>query len=303
MKVYITGSSGFIGSYLLRILLKKGYDVLALKRRTTSLFRVDDVKDQVRWINSDEDIEKEITAFAPEVIFNLAWNGVAAAERTDLNVQSSNIPMQQRLLELAAKAGTKKFVGIGSQAEYGAFENKIDETYPAHPNSPYGVVKKESLDLLKDFAEKHAMEWFWFRLFPCFGPTEGDRWLIPSLIKSICTEHSMDLTAGEQKLAYLYVGEVAKAIASAAEAEGKSGIYNVCSNNPVPLKELVTMIRNKINPDFQLNFGALPYREGQCFYMEGSTEKLEKNLYHIDTCSFEAHLNETIEYYLNKYRS
>ena len=113
----------------------------------------------------------------------------------------------------------------------------------------------------------------------------------------------MDLTAGEQKLAYLYVGEVAKSIASAAVADTKSGIYNICSDNPIPLKDLVTKIRNKIDKDFVLNFGVLPYRDGQSFYMEGATDKIANNLYKIDTSTFEKHLDETIKYYINIYKN
>lgn len=86
-----------------------------------------------------------------------------------------------------------------------------------------------------------------------FGPHEADKWLIPSLIRSISNDTHMNLTPGEQKLAYLYVGECAKAIEMAIYADNKSGVYNICSDNPTSLKELVTNIRDRINPDFKLN--------------------------------------------------
>lgn len=302
MKVFITGSSGFIGCYLLRELVKNGHEVLALKRQTTNLWRVEDVKEKVQWINDDSAAEEKVEAFSPEIIFNLAWAGVAAAERIDWALQESNIQLQQRWLDVAYKCKAKKFVGIGSQSEYGAFESKVDENYPEQPNTAYAAVKKASLDILKAYCETHSIEWYWFRVFPCFGPTEEDRWLIPSLIKSIFTQESMDLTPGEQKLAYLYVGEVAKSIYSAIDdKESNIGVYNICADNPIPLKQLVTMIRDKVKPSFQLNFGALQYRSGQCMYMEGDTTKLRKNLYQIDTKTFDKRLQETIDYYIKKY--
>lgn len=303
MKVFITGASGFIGSYVFRNLINDGHTVLSLKRSTTNLWRIEDCAIKADWIEDSERFDEMLIQFAPEVIINLAWNGVAAKDRTDWAKQESNILMQQRLLDIAFKCGTKKVIGAGSQAEYGAFENIIDETYPANPNSAYGAVKYSCLTMLKTFCEINNIEWYWFRIFPCFGPMEDENWLIPSLIKNVMTEDHMDLTPGEQKLAYLYVGEVANSITSPiASIEDKSGVYNICSDNPRPLKEMVTSIRDLVDPEFQLNFGALQYRYGQCMYMEGDTTKLKNNLYKIDTASYNEHMKHTVEYYINKYK-
>ncbi len=302
MRVFITGASGFIGSYLFRELVNAGHEVLALKRASTNLYRIDDCKGKARWIEESPTFEQELVAFKPEIIYHLAWKGVAAKERVDWNIQESNIQMFQTLLNIANKCGTKKFVGVGSQAEYGAFESKIDESYPADPNSAYGAIKYACLTILKTYCEIHGIDWYWFRVFPCFGPTEDDNWLIPSLIKSICTEDHMDLTPGGQKLAYLYVGEVARSIYSPIkDTKSQSGVYNICSDNPVPLKTLVTSIRDMVNPTFQLNFGALQYRPGQCMYMEGETTKLRKNLYAIHTDTYNEKLKETVTYYIKKF--
>lgn len=302
MKIFITGASGFIGSYLLHILVEQKHEVLSLKREFSDLYRVADIKDSVTWVNIESDWEGEVIAFQPDVIFNLAWNGVGASQRTNWDEQLRNIVMQQILLNIATICNAKKFIGIGSQAEYGAFENKIDETYHVHPNSAYGAVKNASFVLMRTFCELNGIEWYWFRVFPCFGPMEADNWLIPSLIKNICSSSEMDLTPGEQRLAYLYVEEVAKSIASVLNVIGKSGIYNICSDNLISLKDLVIKIKNKINPLFKLNFGALPYRPGQCMYMVGDTKRLADNMYKIDTSDFERHLEETIDYYLKYYK-
>lgn len=302
MKAFVTGASGFIGSYLVKALVDDGHEVLCLKRPTSYLEGLDVYVDKVRWVENIEDWKASFRAFKPFIIYNLAWNGVAAADRIVWEKQVSNVAMQQELLDLALETGCKKFVGTGSQSEYGDFENKIDENYPVNPKTAYAAVKASSLIIMKSFCEINNIDWYWFRLFPLFGPHEADRWLIPSLIKNIMTQDHMDLTPGEQKLAYLYVGECAKAIEMAINVEGKSGVYNICSDNPTPLKTLVTKIKDKVNPNFQLNFGALPYRYGQCMYMEGDTSALRKNIYNLNTSDFEKRLEETIEYYLNKYK-
>lgn len=301
MRAFVTGASGFIGSYLVKALVDDGHEVLCLKRPTSDLQNLDEYVDKARWVDNTDDWKQAFKDFKPQIVYNLAWNGVSSADRVIWEKQVSNVALQQELLDLALEVGCKKFVGAGSQSEYGDFENKIDESYPINPKTAYAAVKAASLTIMKSFCEINNMEWYWFRLFPVFGPHESDRWLIPALIKNIFTQDSMDLTPGEQKLAYLYVGECAKAIEMAIEADGKSGVYNVCSDNPTPLKTLVTKIRDKVKPEFMLNFGAQPYRYGQCMYMEGDTTALRANIYNLNTSNFEQRLEETIEFYIKKY--
>ena len=301
MKAFVTGASGFIGSYLVKALVDEGHEVLCLKRLTSKLDALDGYVDRVKWIDNTEGWMDAVRSFKPYILYHLAWNGVAASDRSIWEKQVSNITMQQELLDLALEVGCKKIVGTGSQSEYGDFENKIDESYPVNPKTAYAAAKVASLTIMKSFCEINDIGWYWFRLFPLFGPHEADRWLIPSLIKSIATSDHMDLTLGEQKLSYLYVGECAKAIMMAIHAEGKSGVYNVCSDNPMPLRTLVEKIRDKVNPNFKLNFGALPYRYGQCMYMEGDTTALRANIYVLKTSDFEDKLDMTIEHYLKKY--
>lgn len=301
MKAFVTGASGFIGSYLVKALVDDGHEVLCLKRPSSNLESLEQYVDMVKWTNNTDDWKSEFRKFKPYIIYNLAWNGVAASDRILWGKQVSNIAMQQELLDLALEVGCKKFVGVGSQSEYGDFNNKIDESFPVNPKTAYAAVKAGSLIIMKSFCEINNIDWYWFRLFPLFGPHEADRWLIPSLIKNIVEQDHMDLTPGEQKLSYLYVGECAKAIEMAINAEGKSGVYNICSDNPMSLKSLVTTIRNKIKPSFKLNFGALPYRYGQCMYMEGDTTALRENIYNLNTSDFDEKLDLTINYYLKKY--
>ena len=301
MKIFVTGATGFIGSYVVKNLLKQGHEILCLKRETSDLFRLNDCKNLLTWVETTDNWHDSFIEFRPDVVLNLAWDGVSSTERIIWKKQVYNIIFQQVLLDLSLECGVKKFVGVGSQSEYGDFEGTINEEYPVNPKTAYAAAKVACLDILKSFCEINNIEWYWFRLFPLFGPFESDIWLIPSLIKTMCTSEYMDLTPGEQRLPYLYVGECAKAIVSPLYVNGKSGIYNVCADNPQPLRELVTMIKNKVNPDFKLNFGALKYRYGQSMFMGSSSDKLSSNLFKLDTLSFEKHIDETINYFLVLY--
>lgn len=301
MKIFVTGATGFIGSYLVKNLLRQGHELLCLKRESSDLFRLESVSQHIMWVNTSNHWEQAFKDFKPEAVFNLAWDGVSSTDRIIWKKQTANIELQQSLLDLSLDCNVRKFVGIGSQSEYGDFEGVVDENYPVNPKTAYAATKVACLNLLKAFCEINNIQWYWFRVFPLFGPYESDRWLIPSLIKTILTKDYMDLTPGNQKLPYLYVGECAKALSSPLMTDAKSGIYNVCADNAQPLRELVTTIKDTINPTFKLNFGALPYRFGQSMVMGGNTNALQTNLYHLDTTDFFERLQETINYYIDYY--
>ena len=53
-KILVTGGTGFLGSYLLRYLIHKGYrNITAIKRKTSSMALVEEVKDQIIWVEGD----------------------------------------------------------------------------------------------------------------------------------------------------------------------------------------------------------------------------------------------------------
>ena len=301
-KILLTGGTGFIGSYVVEQLLDKDYKLMLTRRHTSDLFRCTSFIDKVEWINTDEDkwIDRA-KEFAPVTIINLAWSGVKADERVLWNRQVDNLKFQQDLLEIANESGTKNFIGAGSQAEYGEINTRVNELYPPNPNTAYGAIKLAALTILRSYCSIHDIKWIWFRIFPCFGEREGENWLIPSLVKKIMTDQSMDLTAGEQKYAYLYIEEVARVISSAVDTNVESGIFNISSENPISLKELVENIKDNLRPDFNLNFGALPYRKGQSMYIAGDNAKVCNKIYKIDSSSFEEKLKKTINYYSHLY--
>jgi nucleoside-diphosphate-sugar epimerase len=116
------------------------------------------------------------------------------------------------------------------------------------------------------------------------------------------SKKSMDLTLGEQQYSYLYIKDVANVLVSSVESQAESGIYNIASDKQYSLKYILSLIRDNLNPTFNLNFGALPYRKGQSMINASSTEKANNAFGKINASDFNDKLTQTIEYYKEIYK-
>ena len=205
------------------------------------------------------------------------------------------------LLLIAKQCKIYKFISLGSQAEYGQFEGKITEDYPLNPTTSYGAVKLSVLEMFRIFCIDNNINWFWLRVFSVFGERENEKWIIPALIKTILSEKTeMDFTKGEQKYSYIYVADFAKAITRVISMNAPSGIYNISSDKILCLKDLITMIKDMVNPDFKLKFGAIPYRVNQSMHIEGDTKKFNQYFGKIDTSDFKIKLEKVVNSYRNQ---
>lgn len=303
--VLLTGATGFLGAHIAAQLLEKhGCKLIALKRRSSDVWRCKEFVHKIIWIDlDDDDWQQQVAGHSVKIIIHSAWSGVAAGDRLAWTSQLGNLNLLMQLLELGKSIGIEKFIGLGSQAEYGTFSGVINEEAPANPNTAYGTIKHMASQLVRNFCADVGISWYWLRLFPLFGEQEDANWLLPSVIKNIANGKPMDLTPGMQRYAYLYVKDFAAMLMTIADAENApSGIFNISSSQPVTLKHLLEKIRDSINPSVSLNFGALPYRSYQTMHMEGNMSKFRQVFGEPVIGSFDQNIANTVAYFINQFK-
>lgn len=271
MKLFLTGATGFLGYHIANHAIANGYDLLCLKRTSSRSLFNSAIEKRVIWADVDEDGWKNIVRdFNPDVFIHSAWGGVSAADRNNKVVQSKNVRLFARLLQLSPY---KQIIGLGSQDEYGHYNGCISEDYPISPISEYGKAKNECRLLLEDHAKTHRCEWQWIRVFSVYGEKQRSNWLIPTIIsKCLNGDTIMQTTKGKQIYSYLNALDFADAILSIIGSKERSGIYNLSSSEPVVLSDLFDTIRKitKSNIEFSRS---LPYRERQSMVLLGNSSK------------------------------
>jgi nucleoside-diphosphate-sugar epimerase len=295
MKVFVTGASGFIGSYVCRDLAAAGHEILALSREA-SPWRLADVRDQITLVRGGlEDPEvwgEQLTAFQPQAVAHLGWMGVGNFDRNNLH-QVKNVGWTTDLVERSARSGARVFVGVGSQAEYGS---RAVNGGPEIPTTVYGESKLAAGRLSAIMSQQLEMRFAWMRVFSTFGPMDHPYWMIPSLIRDLLRRSKPALTEGHQKWDFLFVADAARAIRTVLESESASGVYPLGSGEAPQLRSTIEALRDEIDPKLALGFGAVPYRPDQVMHLQADVTRL-KDLGWQPEKSLRQGLVDTVDWY------
>jgi nucleoside-diphosphate-sugar epimerase len=301
MKVLLTGTTGFVGSYVLRrFLADSEAQVAVLLRRTSDTWRIADVLERAAVVRADladeEALRAAVAEAHPHLVVHMAWRGVGSRFRNDA-MQVANIAETCRLLRLAHEAGAAAFVSVGSQAEYGPCRGAVGEEAPARPTTLYGIAKLSACLLAGRLCEEYGMRFAWLRLFSSYGPKDSGEWLIPYVIRSLLRGERPALTEGEQVWDYLYVEDAAEAIYRVAASPQASGVFNLGSGSTQTIRSVVEGIRDRIDESLALGFGEKPYRPDQVMHLEADVRRLKEATGWTPRVSLDEGLDRTVAWY------
>jgi nucleoside-diphosphate-sugar epimerase len=276
-RILITGAAGFVGAATARAALANGHQVIALVRRpgASRLAALQgNLSIQAADLSDSEAIAAVLNSTKPDVVIHSAWEGVGGALRAG-DVQFENIRTTMALVDAAISAGVKKFVGIGSQAEYGCFDRRITEDDLPQPTMLYGAAKLSACHLTRQRTREAGVGFAWLRLFSVFGPGDNPNWLIPSVAASLAQGVAPQCTLGTQKWDYLHIDDVASGTLAAAVTPDATGVFNLSSGNPVVVRDIIEHLRDLLAPGLALKFGDRPFAADQIMHLEGDNSRLK----------------------------
>lgn len=299
----VTGPTGAIGVALIQELIRHDIYVYAVCRKNSP--RIANIPSHrlVEVITCDLDELNTLTTkinCVCDLFYHFGWMATIGDGRNDTDLQLQNIQYTLDAVNAAHQLNCKRFIGAGSQAEYGRVEGKIAPRTPTFPENGYGIAKLCAGQLSRIRCEQFDMEHIWARILSVYGPFDGPRTMISSTIEALLDKDKPALTLGIQQWDYLY----SKDAANAFYLLGKYGVpgktYCIGSGQAVELRQYIETLRDQIDPLLPLGFGEIPYGDKQVMHLEADINDLHKDTGFVPQYSFEKGINETIEWFKSR---
>lgn len=328
MKILITGGAGFIGSSLVKLALKQGYEVLNVDCLTyaANLRSLDTVSNHPSYrflkanICDEAVMTSAVSSFQPDAIMNLA-----AESHVDRSIDGPSPFLQTNvigtftLLQVAKayweglpreqKAGFR-FHHISTDEVYGdlgADDPAFEETTPYDPSSPYSASKAASDHFVRAWARTYGLPTLITNCSNNYGPYQFPEKLIPVVIlKALHGEPIPVYGKGENIRDWLYVEDHVDALLTVL-TEGKVGeTYNIGGNNErsnIELVRTICTLMSKYLPAVDLDFSSLitfvEDRPGHDNRYAINASKIEDDLNWTPSVSFDEGFEKTILWYLD----
>ncbi len=288
--ILVTGATGFLGSHLVKGLLKQGHKIIILKRSFSNTWRLKEILPHLISYNLDTiDLTQPFQDISSiDAIIHTATCYGRNKENVSYLAQTNTLfPLQ--LLETAIQYNIPTFINT---------DTVLDKFL-----NPYALSKKHLREWGQYFANLEKIRFVNIKLEHMYGGDDDDSKFTSYVIKS-CLKNveKLDLTAGEQKRDFIYIDDVVSAyIILLAQANQQSAYfqdYELGSGQAISIRELVEMIHKMTQSRTKLNFGVMPYRPQEVMHSQADISQLTSLGWQLHS-SLEQGLSSTINAYLN----
>lgn len=247
-RILVTGGTGFIGRYVVDLLIADGSrPLVATFNETVSgnpnidLIELD--------LTNEAEINDLIRSYKPQIVLHLA--GITGnADPTGKIYHDINFTGTANLLMALEKNGADRVVMLGSASEYGNQPTPFREDMPTRPVSHYGISKA----MASQFAiEMHALNNFpvtILRVFTAFGLGQPDKMFFSQLLKHAMANRHFNMSDGLQKRDFVHVDDVVGAIKASMTADKAVGrIINIAGGKGIALRDLARHVWKMFGAD------------------------------------------------------
>lgn len=284
-QILVTGGAGFIGSYIVEMLVKYGAHVTVLDNLSTgNLTNIAHVKDNITFIEgsiTDMQTCLETTRNKSHIFHLAAFISVPQSlEEPDI-CHTINVNGTFNLLEAARIHNVKRFVFSSSSAVYGPALEICDEQTPCNPTSPYGFSKLIGEYLCKQYAVNFGIETVCMRYFNVYGDRQNPNGQYAAVVAKFKDnmKHNKPITIfgdGLQTRDFIPVEQVAHTNLMLGMLPGKSisgEIFNVATGRSVSVIELFDLLKKEF-PSYSLKPLFVPERAGDIKHSTANCSKL-----------------------------
>ena len=315
-KIIVTGGLGFIGSNLIKLLIKKNYFVVNIDKvnYASNFFNTKNFSKNKNYkfvkldINNKSKFKKILNLYKPIAIFNLA-----AETHVDRSIDApaefirSNIVGVFNLLEVFKEFTKKnkkaKLIHISTDEVYGdVLKNRSKETDPYKPSSPYAASKASSDHLVYSYVRTFKLNAMITNCSNNYGPHQHPEKLIPKLIYNIINNKPLPLYGkGKNSREWIFVDDHCEALIKVFKNGSKGEFYNIGSNinssNFDIAKLLIEISKKKIKLGKKVKIKFVKDRPGHDFRYALDSKKILKKLKWKSNINLKKGLENTFNWY------
>lgn len=246
MKILITGGAGFIGSHIAELYQSRAKEIRILDNlRTGYRHNLEGLRHTfIEGSVTDRDLVRKAVEGVDYVFHMAALVSVPESMAKPGECVDINVHGLLNVLEEASAAGVRKLVYASSAAVYGDNPTvpKLETMLP-EPKSPYAITKLDGEYYLGMFQNQGSLETAAIRFFNVFGPRQDPKGAyaaaVPIFIeKALRGEDITVFGDGGQTRDFIYVKDIAGALAFAAETPGVTGVFNAGYGGQITINDL-----------------------------------------------------------------
>ena len=246
--VLLTGGAGFLGSNVLKELVRLDLDVFIPRSKQFDL-------------TVKSDVDKVFDIVRPNIVVHLAAKvgGIGANKENPGSFFYDNIMMGINLVEASRVCGIDKFVHVGTVCSYPKYcevpfkEDDLWNGFPEETNAPYGIAKKAIITMLEGYKQQYGLNSNVLLPVNLYGPgdnfNENSSHVIPAIIKKI---HDAQMNGdnsivcwgtGSASREFLYVKDAAEGICRAVTSDFNDPLpINLGGSGEITVKRLVQVV-------------------------------------------------------------
>lgn len=302
-RFFLTGGTGFLGTYFARRLVEQGHEVHLFSRHAALPERLQALRSQLTLhvgnLSDPDSIRKSLKLSNPQEIWHLATHYAASGplENAGFDFQV-NLIGTANLLSASDEVPYECFINTGSAAEYGIKHSPMREDDFPEPTGSYGVSKLASTLLVQAHARRTQRPLYTLRLFNPFGPFEPKHRLIPTMLEACLHRTGPRLASPKTVRDFLYIEDVFRAYGMLADAALLPGeVLNISSGVQTTVEDLWRHVQNVTDNCVSPFWGGSPPRAQESPCWAADIEKARNLLQWSPHYSLEMGLHETWEWH------
>lgn len=268
MKILITGANGYLGTGIVKEIVKTRIEVVATDISTIN------VDDRAVKINCNLfDIDDPFNYFGkPDALLHLAWRD-GFKHYSDSHIL--DLPKHYEFIKKMASSGCKKISVMGTMHEIGFYEGSINENTPCNPITPYGIGKNALRQLTEITCKDNDIIFQWLRGYYIVGNSKYGSSIFSKIAEANENgQVEFPFTMGQNQYDFIDYSDFCKQVSAVISQNMEKGIINICSGRPEKLADRVERFIKENNFSIKLKYGSFPDRPYDSKAVWGDANKI-----------------------------